>query len=182
MHPAPSPSTHRPSCASTESSPQLSPWRWKRSEAGGNGREPVRCGGWSFSSPPFSFQLLRIGGRVSAGDGVAWRKDQQSDIQGWERSHLPSALAPAVPEGRREERVTGTKRDKQRIIFQATTHQLKPKQRNNFPASTALNRWNKPLQQQAGVSGLRKPVPPRPQGDYPGWLGCFQAQTASPSL
>lgn len=72
--------------------------------------------------------------------------------------------------------VTGTKRDKQKIIFQATIHHLKLKKRNNFPASTALNRWTKPLQWQAGLSGLRKPISPRPQGDYPGWLRCFQAQ------
>lgn len=57
---APSPSTHRPSCASTESSPLLSPWKWRRLEAGGEGRERVRRGAWSFSFPPFSFQLLRI--------------------------------------------------------------------------------------------------------------------------
>lgn len=25
-----------------------------------------------------------LGGRVSAGEGMAWRKDEQWDIQGWE--------------------------------------------------------------------------------------------------
>lgn len=86
--------------------------------------------------------------------------------------------ARAEARGDPEKGVTRTKRDKQRIIFQATIHHLKPKQRNNFPASTALNRWTKPLQRQAGVSGLRKPIRPWPQGDYPGWLRCFQAQMA----
>lgn len=59
--------------------------------------------------------------------------------------------SPAEVRGEAAKVVTGTKRDKQRIIFQATIQHLKPKQRNNFPASAALNRWTKPLQQQAGV-------------------------------
>lgn len=86
--------------------------------------------------------------------------------------------SPAEVRGEAAKVVTGTKRDKQRIIFQATIHHLKPKQRNNFPASAALNRWTKPLQQQAGVLGLRKPIGPQSQGNYRRWLRCFQAQMA----
>lgn len=86
--------------------------------------------------------------------------------------------SPVEVRGETAKAVTGTKRDKQRIIFQATIHHLKPKQRNNFPASTALNRWTKPLQQQAGVLGLREPIGPQSQRNYCGWLRCFQAQMA----
>lgn len=80
--------------------------------------------------------------------------------------------------GEAAKRVTGTKGDKQRIICQATIHHLKPKQRNNFPASPALSRWAEPLHQQAGVPGLRKPIHAWPRGDYPAWLRYFQAWTA----
>lgn len=163
-------STLRPSCASTESSSRLSPGKWRRLEAGGEGKEGVR--GWSSSSSPFSLQLLPIShapfqsqecqtlllcfgeamSRTEAGFqlGMGWpggKINSLIDIQGWEWSCLllaPSALTPAAPQWKWEEAkgVTGTKRDKQRIIFQATIHHLKPKQRNNFPSSTAFKQMD----------------------------------------
>lgn len=98
--------------------------------------------------------------------------------------HISCSLCPrscgtrAEVRGEAAKGVTGTKRDKQRIIFQATIHHLKPKERNNFPASAALNRWTKPIQRQTGLSELTKPIGPQRRGDYPGWLRCFQARTA----
>lgn len=62
-----------------------------------------------------------------------------------------TASVPSSCPGRAAKRATGTKGDKQRIICQETIHHLKPKQRNNFPASTAPTRWAEPLHQQAGV-------------------------------
>lgn len=203
---APSLGTHRPSCASTESSPKLSPWKQKRLEAG-EGREWVRYGGWSSPahlshSSYYLFLLLLSNPRSARPCYVFWRScELDTDAvfhlgTGWLREkinnqifragndHISCSLCPrscsaqAEVRGEAAKGVPGTKRDKQRIIFQAKIHHLKPKQRNNFPASTALNRWTKPLQRQAGVSGLRKPIWPWPQGNYPGWLSWFQAGMA----
>lgn len=66
-----------------------------------------------------------------------------------------TASVPSSCPGQAAKRATGTKGDKQRIICQATIHHLKPKQRNNFPASTAPTRWAEPLHRQAGVPGPR---------------------------